>query len=45
VWRIVDGLVGLGFGEVGESDLATHAGLLMVPIRECGLASDNLLRR
>ena len=45
VRRVVDGLFGLGFGEVGESDLAVHAGLLLIPIGECGLAGDGLLRR
>ena len=43
--RVVDGLIGLGLGQVGESDLAADAGLLLIPIGERGLAGDGLLRR
>ena len=42
---VVDRLVGLGLGQVGQSDLAADAGLLLVPVGECGLAGDGLLRR
>jgi len=42
---VVDGLVGLGLGKVGESDLAADAGLLLIPVGEGGLAGDGLLRR
>jgi hypothetical protein len=38
--RVVDGLIGLGLGQVGERDLAADAGLLLVPIGECGLTGD-----
>ncbi len=34
VRRVVDGLVGLGRGEVGEGDLAANAGLLLIPVGE-----------
>jgi hypothetical protein len=42
---VVDGLVGLGLGKIGESDLAADAGLLLVPVGEGGLTGDGLLRR
>ena len=38
---VVDGLVGLGLGKVGESDLAADAGLLLVPVGEGGLAGED----
>jgi hypothetical protein len=44
VRSIVDGLVGLRFGEVNESDLPARPGPLLIPIGECGLAGDGLLR-
>jgi hypothetical protein len=30
-------------GQIGKGDLAAHAGLLLIPIGECRLASDGLL--
>ncbi len=45
MWCVIDGLVGLGLWEVGNGDLAEDTGLLLVPIGECGLAGDSLLRR
>ena len=42
--RVVDGLVGLGSGQIGESDLAADARLLLVPVGERGLTGDHLLR-
>ena len=41
---LFDSLVRLGLGQVGESDLAANAGLLLVPVGEGGLAGDRLLR-
>jgi hypothetical protein len=40
---VVDGLVGLGLGKVGESDLAAHARLFLIPVSESGLPCDDLL--
>jgi hypothetical protein len=40
---VVDGLVGLGLGKVGESDLAVDARLLLIPVSEGGLPCDDLL--
>ena len=45
VRRVVHRLRGIGLGQVGESDLAANAGLLLAPIGECSLAGDGLLRR
>ena len=43
VGRIVDCLIGVGFGEVGERDLAANARLLLIPVSESGLTGDGLL--
>ena len=40
---IVDSLLGLGLGQVGESDLAADARLLLIPVGEGGLTCDDLL--
>ena len=41
---IVDSFIGIGFRQVGESDLAANARLLLIPVSECGLTGDGLLR-
>ena len=41
VGSVVDGLGGVGLGQVGERDLAANAGLLLVPIGEGSLAGDD----
>jgi hypothetical protein len=41
---IVDGLFRIRLREVGESDLTSNTGLLLVLIGERGLARDGLLR-
>jgi hypothetical protein len=45
VRSVVDGLFRLGFRQVSERDLAADTGLLLVPIGECGLTCNGLLRR
>ncbi len=37
---VLDGLVGVGLGQVGEGDLVAHAGGLLVPVGEGGLAGE-----
>ena len=45
VGRVVHCLFRIGLGQVSEGYLAPNAGMLLVPICECGLASDGLLSR
>src|SRR5271168_4557971 len=42
---VVDGLGGLGLGQIGDGDLAADAGLLLVVAGEGGFAGDGLLGR
>ena len=43
VGRVVHCLFRIGLGQVSEAYLAPNAGMLLVPICECGLAGDGLL--
>ena len=40
---VVDRLVRLRLGQIGESDLAAHAGMLLGVVREGGLAGDDVV--
>jgi hypothetical protein len=38
---VLDRLIGVGLGQVGEGDLVADAGLLLVPVGEGGLAGED----
>jgi hypothetical protein len=42
---IVHRFIGIGLRQVGDGNFAAHAGPLLVPIGECGLAGNDLLCR
>ena len=42
--RVVNGLLRLWLWQIGDSNLATDARLLLIPVRERGLTGNRLLR-